>query len=859
MRAIQVVLLMMLQSGCQWNTNPGSENDPTPGIALTLAAHRAESISDLRYELSFEIPAAVSDPVSGRAMVRFALKDTSEPLVLDFEPGADFIRSVSIGGRPSRFRAINGHIVIPTEELTAGENLVQIAFRAGDAALNRNADFMYTLFVPARAHLAFPCFDQPDLKARFILELTVPAEWQSIGNGAEVSRVLEPSGDRVHVHYSQTEPIPTYLFAFTAGKFQVESAQRNGRTYRMLHRETDSKKVERNRDVIFDLHAASLEWLQQYTAIPYRFGKFDFVLIPSFQFGGMEHPGSIFYNASSILLDASATENQMLGRVSLIAHETSHMWFGDLVTMRWFNDVWMKEVFANFMAAKIVNPSFPNVNHELRFLVSHYPAAYAVDRTAGTHPIRQELANLNEAGSLYGAIIYHKAPIVMRQLERILGPGRLREGLRIYLKKFEFGNATWLDLIRVLDERTDLDLAAWSRVWVEEAGRPSIRTEISDGRIAFVQSDPQQKRSLRWTQPMEVLVGTAGGIRSIPLEFRSDTLEVPNAHLLSQPEFVLPAGGGLAYGRFTLDTDSRAYLLEHLPELEDPVARGAAWITLWDEMLDRRVTPADFLRLVLEALPREDVEQNVQLILGYADSVFWKFLSDSNRRALAPQLEETLRLGLAHAKSSSMKSTYFSAFRSVVKTTRGVVFLARVWRRQEQIPGLTLAEPDEAAMALELAVRSVPESAAILEEQRQRFMNPDRKARFEFVIPALSNRQESRDAFFGSLSDVKNRRTEPWVLEGLRYLNHPLRAAQSQKYLGLALELLPEIRRTGDIFFPKNWMDAVLSGYNSTAAAEIVCAFLTEKTDLPVRLHQIVLQSADELFHAAGCTCPACG
>ena len=121
---------------------------------------------------------------------------------------------------------------------------------------------------------------------------------------------------------------------------------------RMFHRETDTEKVQRNRDAVFDLHASSLDWLEKYTDIPYAFGKFDFVLIPSFQFGGMEHPGAIFYNAASILMEKSATENQMLNRASTIAHETAHMWFGDLVTMRWFNDVWMKEVFANFMAAK---------------------------------------------------------------------------------------------------------------------------------------------------------------------------------------------------------------------------------------------------------------------------------------------------------------------------------------------------------------------------------------------------------------------------------------------------------------------------------------------------------------------------
>ena len=191
-----------------------------------------------------------------------------------------------------------------------------------------------------------------------------------------------------------------------------------------------------------------------------------------------------------------------LRRANLIAHETSHMWFGDLVTMKWFDDVWLKEVFANFMAAKIVNPTFPDINHELRFFLQHYPSAYDVDRTAGANPIRQPLDNLKDAGSLYGPIIYLKAPIVMRQLEQILGPDELRDGLREYLSRFAFRNATWTDLIAILDARTDEDLAAWSRAWVDEPGRPTIATnlETANGkmsRLTFTQSDPRG-RSLRW-------------------------------------------------------------------------------------------------------------------------------------------------------------------------------------------------------------------------------------------------------------------------------------------------------------------------------------------------------------------------
>jgi aminopeptidase N len=842
-------ILWLLLSSCHNNVKTVENPDPGPGVALTLATARAQAIEGLAYDLSFTIPAAPSQPITGHEVIRFSTKDIAHPLVLDFSPGAEYLTSISVGGRPSHFRAIKDHIIIPSAELASEENVIEINFRAGDASLNRNPDFMYTLFVPARAHLAFPCFDQPSLKARFSLELNVPKDWQAVANGAETFHEIQ--ADRARSRYSETQPIPTYLFAFAAGKFQVESAERNGRWYRMFHRETDAKKVERNRKAVFDLHAQSLEWLEKYTAIPYRFGKFDFVLIPSFQFGGMEHPGSIFYNASSILLDESATENQVLNRASTIAHETSHMWFGDLVTMQWFNDVWMKEVFANFMAEKIVDPAFPKINHALRFLVANYPAAYAVDRTAGTHPIRQELANLDEAGSLYGAIIYQKAPIVMRQLERILGPEKFQDGLRAYLKQFQFGNATWLDLIKVLNERAPVDLAAWSHAWVEESGRPSVRTAIEGQRVAFVQSDPQAGRSLRWTQQMDVLLGTTNSSASVPIQLQGERAELKIPPGLLQPEFVLPTGGGLAYGDFTLDEATRAFLLHHLPELKDPLTRGAAWITLWEEMLDRRVKSSDLVSLALAALPREDTEQNVQLILSDLGDAFWGFLSDSARRDIAPGLEQVLRAGIDRSPSSSMKATYFSAFRNTVTTPGGIAFLERVWRHQDRIPGLTLAEPDEASMALDLAVRSVPSAEAILDEQRGRFMNPDRKARFEFVMPALSDRQETRDAWFESLKDVKNRRREPWVLEGLSYLHHPLRAAQSEKHIRPALDLLVEIQRTGDIFFPTRWMNATLGGHSTRAAADTVRGFLVEQKDYPIRLRRIILQAADELFRAA--------
>ncbi len=434
---------------------------PGRGISETLATERAAAIRSLRYELFFRIPESKTESLRGVETIRFELR-AERRVVLDFEQKRERVLSIEANGRSVPFDFVDGHIIIPATVTHAGANAIRIEFLAGDESLNRNNEFLYTLFVPARAHYAFPCFDQPGLKARYSLSLDVPSSWQALANGVEARR--ESANGRTVVWFAETPPLSTYLFAFAAGKFQVETAERNGRTFRMFHRETDAAKVARNRETIFDLHARSLAWLEEYTGIPYPWGKFDFALIPSFQFGGMEHPGAILYNSPGLLLEESATQNQMLGRASVIAHETAHMWFGDLVTMRWFNDVWMKEVMANFMAAKIVNPSFPEINHDLRFLLTHYPAAYEVDRTGGSNPIRQDLANLSEAGSLYGPIIYDKAPVVMRQLETIVGESGFREGMREYLQQYSFANATWLDLVKILEARNPGQVAQWSRV-----------------------------------------------------------------------------------------------------------------------------------------------------------------------------------------------------------------------------------------------------------------------------------------------------------------------------------------------------------------------------------------------------------
>jgi aminopeptidase N len=838
------VLPGFLLAACDRPTLPPPTEE---GIPWALAEHRHRTISNLEYSIELEVPRESSLPVRGRTVMGFGWNDPDRhPLVIDFMRPGERVESVRANGVAAAWTPVEDHIVVDPGALLTGFNRVEIVYEAGDEALNRAEDFLYTLFVPDRAHFSLPVFDQPNLKASVTWTLDIPGEWRAVANGppAEMSNL----DDRKTLSFLATRPIPTYLFAFAAGRFEEDAELVDGRVIRMFHRETDTALVARNRDAIFQLHGAALAWLEEYTGIAYPFQKFDFVLIPSFQYGGMEHPGGILYRQDRLMLDETATQAQVLGRASLIAHETAHMWFGDLVTMSWFDDVWTKEVFANFMAAKIVHPSFPDIDHDLRFLLAHHPTAYDVDRTEGANAVRQPLENLREAGTLYGAIIYQKAPVVMRQLEERVGPDAFRDGLREYLQVFSYGNATWPDLIDILDRRSEEDLGAWSRVWVEEPGRPTVTVSRQGDDVILAQEDPA-RRGRVWPQTLGVALVREGRDTVVQVELVGRRVRISGGS--TDLRYALPNASGLEYGLFLLDDPSLEYLSERVGGLEPALRRGAAWVTLWDQVLEGRTTPGAFLDAALEALSREEDELILGRLLGYVSTVYWRLLSHEGRLERAGQVEEAMWRGATGDRPVTARASFLGTYRDVALTPEGVSRLERLWSGEERLPGMPLSESDQTALATELALREVEGWSALLDRQEDRITNPDRRARFRFVRPSLDADPEIRRAFFESLRDPANREREPWVLAGLRNLHHPLRSASALPLIRPALDMVEEIQRTGDIFFPQRWLGATLDGHNEAEAADIVAGFLSESSGLSPRLRGKVLQSADMVWRSA--------
>jgi aminopeptidase N len=421
----------------------------TKGVSIELAKWRKQTISNVIYNLQFNIPVQKDSLVNGNESLLFSLKQNEQPVQIDFKGNANQIITITANKKNIPVNYINEHIIINNNYLISGKNEVLIQFIAGNQSLNRNENYLYTLLVPDRARTVFPCFDQPDIKAIFNLTLTIPKDWEASANGVLKDSALNDKSKAYH--FADSDTISTYLFSFVAGKF-FKAEQNCDRIMNFLYRETDTTKVNNSIPAIFQTQCDAIKFLEQYTDMPFPFQKFDFVAIPSFQFGGMEHVGNIYYHASTLFLNKGATQNQINNRINVLAHETSHMWFGDLVTMKWFDDVWVKEVYAQFMGDKIAQKELPSQNFQLLFITQHYPFAYSIDRTAGANPIHQPLENLEDAGTLYGNIIYDKASIMMKQLEMLIGKDTLMFGLRKYLKRYAFGNASWDELINILQK-----------------------------------------------------------------------------------------------------------------------------------------------------------------------------------------------------------------------------------------------------------------------------------------------------------------------------------------------------------------------------------------------------------------------
>lgn len=852
-----------------------------PGVSKALAEFRSSHISNICYELDYRCSPADS---SFHICIWFDWNPKGkEDLQIDFcfEDLRQCNAFINDYGNSHLLDYCNEHIIVPRKLLQKGENFIQFSFPLNESslhnALNFRDDYLYTLNVPANARKLFPCFDQPDLKAAFDLKLTLPEDWKAVSAGSIEQTEKRPDNKDVEYYFETAENIPTYLFSFVAGKFEEYVDSRDGFEIRGLYRETDPEKVAQMPQIM-DQVRHSVKWMEEYTGIPFPFPKLDFVIIPGYQFGGMEHIGAIQFNDKRIFLEKNPTQDQLLSRAELIAHEVSHMWFGDLVTMKWFDDVWTKEVFANYMASMIVAEQFPDINHNLNFIRNYHISALEEDRTDGSHPIAQRLDNLKDAGLLYGNIIYKKAPIVMRKLHQLMGDEPFRTGLQKYLKKFSYSNATWDDLIDILsDEAPDANLKAFSQSWVKERGCPTIFSDLSNGVLTVTQKDiqgtkayrkllsditgiEQTERDIVWPQTIdnhiyynphslgwhilydekEVFVYMDKLSKTIELSSKYGPVRKYGFKNYFKKGF--PNYDGTGYGRFSLSqelTNTQTPLF--LYDKEEP--RLSQLMNIYENVLMHNISADRAANVFVDEIKNWSEPLLASSAADYLSSLM--NLCENQKDIQESLLAIRNLTGYSLAKQKALRILISKA------TEKDIVEkLYDIWKEQSEP---LLNQTDYINLSYQLAIRYPDKWREILDEQLSRLDNPDKRKEFEFVSRACNPDPKKQDELFAELLEPKNRKIEPWALSVLSLLNHPLREPESNRFIRPALDELLEVQQTGDIFFPKNWCTSLLSGHKSPEARQILLDYLKEQlmhSTLPQPLLNKLLMAGYFLLNA---------
>ena len=826
------------------------------GISRDLAVWRAATLRDVRYDLALDLTSP--DSARGQVTIRFTRSGDAD-LILDFRGRR--LLAASVNGKAASTDFNGNHLRVPASLLKAGENQVELAFvsdiaQSGASIIRVHdpadqSDYLYTLLVPADANQLFPCFDQPDLKARVTLSLAIPRSWLALANGS-LARA-DTSGDRVTAHFTETRPLPTYLIGFAAGPWASVSSTEHGRTVNLYFRRSRAKEADA--DTLLALQQRALDWMEGYFGRPYPFEKYDLLLAPAFPFGGMEHPGVVMYNEDRFIFRERPTLPRRLGRFSTILHETAHQWFGDLVTMRWFDDLWLKEGFATYLAAKALAELEPGSDAWKTFYQSNKPVAYGVDQTSGTTPLWQQMQNLDQAKSAYGAIVYNKAPSVLKQLNFLVGDTAFQQGVREFLATHSYANATWQDLLGAIGKASGSDLlGGFGQHFMLRPGMPIVETRLTvqHGAIIALElvqhpAQPALSGTAAWPMRTEVLLayGAAPPVK-LAVTLSGPITAVAAARGRPAPLFVFPNAGDYGYFLSLLDTLSVG-ALEHgaLSRVADGLLRAMLWGALWDQVRAARLAPERFARLVLSELPRELDEQIVPVLLGRLERTVKAYLAPEHAGELRATAEAELwDLSRDRARSYGVRRATLEAFISLAATPAAIAKM-KTLLTADSAAGEPLRDPTRWSVVDRLLVLNDSAATGALAVQTARDTTPDGRRRAFIAGAARPSAAVKADYFRRWFADRSL--NEDWASGSLGVFNTLEHQALTLPYLRPALDSLPYIQANRRIFFLGAWLGSFLGGQTSSAALAIVQRYLADHPDLPKDLRQKVLQNADEL------------
>jgi len=576
-----------------------------------------------------------------------------------------------------------------------------MAYSRGGAGLHRftdPADGETYLAVHAgldSAQRVFAAFDQPDLKAPIIATVTAPGSWTVLGNG--VARPAGPAGapDRIRWELAATPPISSYLFTMAAGPWYSVRSEHHGTPFGLHSRRSLGGALDREADEILAITRACFDRYLEIFAEPYPYDSYDQAFVPELEAGAVENPGCVTFR-DEFLFPSTVTRAERQTRGMVIAHEMAHMWFGDLVTMAWWNDVWLSESFATYMGFEVLSEATAFTGAWSDFALARKPRGYDADQRASAHPVApgpDEVPDTDAALSAYDDISYAKGASVLRQLVAWTGWPAFTAGLNDYLARYRFGSATLDDLLDCLSRASGADLDGWAGRWLRTAGVDTLAIRRDSPGAGLVTHDGSRPHRV-WIGVYDRAPGDAGGLvlrARLPVSVEADAAAaaLPPAAVDPPPAFLLPNDGDLGYCKVRLDPRSWAALTAGLGHLADPLSRAVAWNAVRDLVRDGELPPRRYLELAVMHLPAETDTTIAGPVLDFARwTIADRYLPRPQRGAALAALAGLCRALLGQPAGEGADGLRLVAGRGLIDSASGPEVAAlRSWLAAGRWPG----------------------------------------------------------------------------------------------------------------------------------------------------------------------------
>ncbi|MET0976684.1 MAG: aminopeptidase N [Leifsonia sp.] len=681
-----------------------------PGENLTRveAAERAGLVAVDSYDVTLDLTTG-PETFRSETTVRFTATPGSSTFI---DAITRTVHSVTLNGVALDAAAVSDGVRIQLDGLAAENELTVVAdavYTNTGEGLHRFVDpvdgevYLYSQFEVPDSRRMFAVFEQPDLKAVFRFTVTAPAHWEVVSNSPTPEPVAVDGAESKTWSFEPTHRISSYITALVAGPYHVVRSELTSRDGRVIPLGIFSRKSLAeylDADYIFEKTRQGFAYFEEKFDYAYPFTKYDQLFVPEFNAGAMENAGAVTFTEVYVFR-SKVTDAIKERRVVTILHELAHMWFGDLVTMKWWNDLWLNESFAEW--ASTIATAEATEWHEAwtTFNSMEKSWAYRQDQLPSTHPIVATINDLEDVLVNFDGITYAKGGSVLKQLVAWVGIDAFFTGVAAYFKKHQWGNTTLADLLAELEVSSGRDLSQWAKLWLETAGVNTLRADIETddaGTItgfSVLQTAVAEYPTIR---PHRLAIGfydlqDSRLVRThrVELDVDGERTEVAELVGLARPDLVLLNDDDLAYAKIRLDDASLTVALEHLDAFENPLARSLVWASVWDATRDAEVSASDFVRLVLGNIAAETESTTLRIVLGQAVLAASAYTDPSHRPETVTALADTFwSLAQQAEAGSDAQFQFVKYFASIAESSSHIGELESLFNGEIALDGLDI-------------------------------------------------------------------------------------------------------------------------------------------------------------------------